>query len=89
MAGTTGLEPAASAMTGYRDLEIQALTGYVEERKVLKTHSREFLSFLDCSRVGSENQIGGRIGPTLRIIGPFEVSVRFELRPSSHESKTQ
>lgn len=32
MAGTTGLEPAASAVTGYREMEIQALTGSTGER---------------------------------------------------------
>jgi hypothetical protein len=45
MAGTTGLEPTASAVTEYHDLEIQALTGNLKERKVLKTHRREFLLF--------------------------------------------
>jgi len=45
MAGTTGLEPAASAVTGCLDLEIQALTGSTKERKVLKTRRREFLLF--------------------------------------------
>ncbi len=62
MVGTTRLELATSAVTGQRDSETQALTRSVKERKVFKTHSREFLSFPDCSRVGSVNQIGGRIG---------------------------
>ncbi len=62
MAGTTGLEPATSAVTGYLDLEMQALTGSTKEHKALKTRRREFLLFPSCSCVGPENQIGGRIG---------------------------
>jgi len=41
----------------------QALTGSIKERIVLKTLGREFLLLPNCSRVGSENQTGGRIGP--------------------------
>jgi hypothetical protein len=41
---------------------IQALTRSSMERKVLETCSREFVLFPDYSRVGPENQIGGRVG---------------------------
>jgi hypothetical protein len=47
VAGTTGLEPAASAVTGHLDLESQALTRSAKERKILKDHRREFLLFPD------------------------------------------
>ena len=44
-------------------METQALTRSAEERKVLKTHGREFLLFPDCSRVGiPKAKICGRIG---------------------------
>ena len=50
---------------GYHKTETQALTGSAKERKVLKTHRRERLLLLDCSRdrsAGFRNQICGRIG---------------------------
>ncbi len=53
MAGTTGLEPATSAVTGQLDVETQALTGSTEEHNVLKTRRREFLLFPRCSYAGS------------------------------------
>jgi hypothetical protein len=58
----TADEKLANAVTGYRELETKALTGNMKERKVLRRRRREFLLFPDCSCVGSENQIGGRIG---------------------------
>jgi len=70
MAGTTRFELASSAVTVQIDVETQVLTGSSKERKVLKTRSREFLLFPDCSResyVGSENQIGGRIKSRRRL----------------------
>jgi hypothetical protein len=55
--------PKHRAVTGHHESETLALTGSAKEHKALKTRSREFLLFPDCSCVGSENQIGGRIGP--------------------------
>jgi len=65
MAGTTGLEPATSAVTGRYDVYYQVLRSKSREHLALKgmeIHSREFLLFPDCSRVWhdaseSENQI--------------------------------
>jgi len=83
MAGTTGLEPATSAVTGYRDLETQAPTGNTKERKVLKTHRRELLLFPVCSRAVNasvpDTKSADGLAPTLKIIRWFEASVRFEL----------
>ena len=50
MAGTTRFELATSAVTGQLDVEIQALTWSSKERKVLRTRSRVFALFPDCSR---------------------------------------
>src|SRR5215467_10505697 len=54
MAGTTGLEPAASAVTGL-DMENQALTGSMKEREVLKTHKGRLL-FLRMNLGNSETK---------------------------------
>jgi len=81
MTGTTGLESAASAVTGL-DMENQALTESMKEREVLKTHKGKFLLcpvlFLRMNRRKFRNQVCGRIGTDARML-----LLEFELEAAS------